>query len=327
MWSAQPAHEPLIPKWLYDELNAQRQARRGSRDDNQPNRHPQTRRTYLLRGMLFCACGRRMYGNQRHHAAYYTCWPKNNNRGRPDKYAGHPKAVYLREDAVLDAVSGFFADRVFGRQRRPILAADLATVDDREAQARAADRQRLHRRLADVARRQNSILRQAQDGDPDDPFTRALRSTYNDLDAERLAALSALATLDATDPTIRPDAAEVDLLDALPYLTANLSAAPEALLRRLFEATNLTVRLSDDGNHVAISIRLPADTMPQIVGTVEDISQTINEPSTAAPSQAMPSAYVDAVRAPGRIRTCGLAIRSRLLYPAELRGRGTSWRS
>ena len=29
--------------------------------------------------------------------------------------------------------------------------------------------------------------------------------------------------------------------------------------------------------------------------------------------------------APGRIRTCGLAIRSRLLYPAELRGRGRWW--
>jgi hypothetical protein len=28
--------------------------------------------------------------------------------------------------------------------------------------------------------------------------------------------------------------------------------------------------------------------------------------------------------APGRTRTCGLAIRSRLLYPAELRGRGVS---
>ena len=305
VWSPEPAHEPLIPKWLYDELTAQRQTRRGSRDDNQPNRHPQTRRTYLLRGMLFCACGRRMYGNQRHHAAYYTCWPKNNNRGRPDKYAGHPTAVYLREDAVLDAVSSFFADRVFGRQRRAILAADLATIDNQQAHARDADRQRLQRRLADIARRQNSILRQGQDGGPDDPFTRALRSTYNDLDAERLAALSALATLDATDPTIRPDAAEVDLLDALPYLTANLSAAPEALLRRLFEATNLTVRLSDGGNHVTISIRLPADTMPQIAGTIEAISQ--NEPSTAAPSQPIPGACVDAVRAPGRIRTCAPA--------------------
>jgi hypothetical protein len=221
-----------------------------------------------------------MYGNQRHHAAYYTCWPKNNNRGRPDKYAGHPKAVYLREDAVLDAVSSFFADRMFGPQRRAILTADLATADDRKTQARA-------RRLP-TTRRQTSILRQAQDGDPGDPFTRALRSTYNDLDAQRLAALSALATLDATDPTIRPDAAEVDLLDALTYLTANLSAATEALLRRLFEATNLTVRLWDGGNHVAISIRLPADTLPQIVSTVEDISQTINEPSTA-PSQPCPA--------------------------------------
>jgi hypothetical protein len=25
-----------------------------------------------------------MYRNERHQAAYYMCWPKNNNRGRPD---------------------------------------------------------------------------------------------------------------------------------------------------------------------------------------------------------------------------------------------------
>jgi hypothetical protein len=33
------------------------------------------------------------------------------------------------------------------------------------------------------------------------------------------------------------------------------------LLRRLFEATNFTMRLCDGGHHVAISIRLPADTI------------------------------------------------------------------
>ncbi|HEY3751951.1 MAG TPA: recombinase family protein, partial [Pseudonocardiaceae bacterium] len=102
VWSTEPAHEPLIPKWMYDELNAVRQARRGSRDGNSPNKNPATQRTYLLRGMLFCSCGRRMNGNFRHNAAYYTCWPKSNNRGRPDKYEGHATAVYVREDALLD---------------------------------------------------------------------------------------------------------------------------------------------------------------------------------------------------------------------------------
>ena len=33
--------------------------------------------------------------------AYYLCWPRNNNRGRADKYEGHPKTVYIREDELL----------------------------------------------------------------------------------------------------------------------------------------------------------------------------------------------------------------------------------
>jgi hypothetical protein len=42
-------------------------------------------------------------------------------------------------------------------------------------------------------------MRQAQDGDPDDPFTKGLRQTYNDLEAERQAALAAVAELDAAE--------------------------------------------------------------------------------------------------------------------------------
>ena len=140
VWSTEPAHEPLIPKWMYDELRARSAARRGSRQDNDKNVHPETQRTYLLRGMVFCGCGRRMFGNHRHERVYYMCWPRNNNRGRADKYEGHPKAVYIREDDVLDAVSRFFADRVFGPHRRAILAADLVGVDDRATEARQADR-------------------------------------------------------------------------------------------------------------------------------------------------------------------------------------------
>jgi hypothetical protein len=52
------------------EFNARREAHRGSRDTNEPNVHPQTCRTYILRGMVFCGCGRRMSGNHRHGRAY-----------------------------------------------------------------------------------------------------------------------------------------------------------------------------------------------------------------------------------------------------------------
>jgi hypothetical protein len=42
-----------------------------------------------------------MIGNPRHGTTYYRCHPENNNRGRPDKYAGHPATVYMREDLIM----------------------------------------------------------------------------------------------------------------------------------------------------------------------------------------------------------------------------------
>lgn len=115
---------------------------------------------------------------------------------------------------------------MFGPHRRAILAADLAGVDD-----------------------------------PDDPFTKALRGAYNELHIEKTAALAAIAQLDVTDEgeSGRPSVADVALLDELPFLALNLADAPEALLRRLFEITQLGVRLHEDTDHVTITIKLPAD--------------------------------------------------------------------
>ncbi len=304
VWSPEPTHEPLIPKWMYDELTARRAAKRGSRDGNQPNTHPQTRRTYVLRGRVIHDCGRRMFGNHRHHSTYYMCHPRANNRGRADKYAGHEKAAYIREDALLDAVSAFYADRVFGPHRRDLLAADLTTVDDRESRQREAERDRLQRALADLVRRQDNVMRQAQDCDPDDPFGQGLRQTYNQLDTQRRATLTAITELDAAAQTqpVHPSAADVDLLDALPHLALNLSDAPEPLLRSLFETTHLTIHMHPDSDDATISIRLPADDMPHISHAAERITSTVPQ-TQETPGQGPGVTCADAVRAPGAIRT------------------------
>jgi hypothetical protein len=107
----------------------------------------------------------------------------------------------------------------------------------------------------------------AQDCEPDDPFGHGLRQTYNTLDAERRVTLAALADLDATerDAPTRPTAQDTELLDALPYLTRNLTQAPEQLLRCLFDTTHLAVRLHPDSNDVTLTIRLPTDDLPHLV--------------------------------------------------------------
>jgi len=300
VWSPEPTHEPLIPKWMYDELTARRAAKRGSRDGNGLNTHPATNRTYVLRSMIVHDCGRRMYGNHRHNSTYYMCHPASNNRGRPDK---HAKAAYIREDALLDAVSAFYGDRVFGPHRRDLLAADLATVDDRETRQREAERERLQRTLADLARRQDNVMRQAQDSEPGDPFAQGLRQTYNDLETERRATHAALAELDAADQTspARPTVDDAGLLDALPHLAVNLTQAPEQLLRALFETTRLTVQLQPDSDDVTITIRLPADDLPMITRAAERITNTM--PSAQQTPGQEGAVRADAVCAPGAIRT------------------------
>lgn len=323
VWSTEPVHEPLIPKWMYDELIGRRQARRGSRDGSGKNSHPLTLHSYAFRGRLQCECSRRMNGAERRGHLYYQCWPRGNNRGRPDKYAGHPKTIYIREDAVLDAVSQFYADRVFGILRHELLAADIAGIDDRAARQRQTDRERLQRTVENLTRRQDSVLRQAQDGDPDDPFTKALRNTYNELETEKTAAVSDIDQLNAANQAepCRPADADIALLDALPYLRLNLSVAPEKLLQRLFEISQLSIRLHDNAARATITITLPADHVPAIAHAATIVGDAITT-TTETPGHRPGAAVVDAVRALGRIRTCDTRFRRAVLYPLSYEGGG-----
>ncbi len=318
VWSPEPAHEPLIPKWMYDELIGRRRSKERSRASNAPNSHPQTKRTYLFRGVIYCPCGRRMVGEIRHGRPYYLCRPSNNNRGRPDNYLGHPKTLYLREDALLDAVTAFFADRVFGPERRAILDAQLAGMDTGEADERDAQRAQLQKALDGLAKKQESVLEQAMNGDPDDAFTKALRGRYNDLETQRADLASRLAAVDepaGAEPN-KPSAEALSILDALPYLAVNLAKAPEDLLRTLFEVVQLIVQVHDEGEHATMTITLPADQVNEVASTAERIGDQMNPQGTP---QGRAGGVLD--RAPGEIRTHTGRVLNPLPLPVGLRGR------
>ncbi|CAO5152081.1 site-specific DNA recombinase [Frankia sp. AiPs1] len=320
VWSSEPVHEPLIPKWMFDEFNANRQTRRGSREHNELNRHPATKRTYLFRGMIHCTCGRRMFGTVRDSSApvCYKCWPRANNRGRDDNFAGHPKSVRIREDVLEAAIADFYTERVFGRDRIALLSAELATYDDRAARERVAERGRLQRKIDELDRRQGNLLRQAQDGDPDDPFTQGLRSSYNQLDAERKTALGKIKDLDAageTEPD-RPGHDSLALLDALPELHLKLRQAPEALQRRLYESTQLTVHLDHERQEVHMMIKIPVADLDK-VAHLAGVTAAVPGPHPAATGHPR---SVDAVRTPGGIRTHTVGGLSTVSLPLEYRG-------
>lgn len=83
---------------------------------------------------------------------------------------------------------------------------------------------------------------------------------FNALEDQRVDTLGALRTLGTATPAGAAGTL-AELLDALPYLARHLADAPEQLQRRLFETTQLTVRLtgSDD---VSFQITLPEHQCP-----------------------------------------------------------------
>ncbi|WP_238412395.1 recombinase family protein [Saccharothrix deserti] len=281
VWSTEPAHEPLIPKWMFDELIATRTQRQGSRDGTGLKKDPRVRRTYLLRRRVLCDCGRSMIGMVRSAGIiYYRCHPAGNNRGRPDKHEGHPPTVYVREDLILDRLDAFFTERVFGPRRRELLLADINNGDDTRSQELATQRQRLQRKIADATRKQDNLLHQAEDADPRDPFAQGLRQRYNDLENERQALLATLHELDNSQPeTIHPTTGQADLLDALPHLVTNLRRAPTDLLNRLFDLTKLTIQIHYGTDQATITASLPADN-----GSIAAIGEAVAEkPEPHAP--------------------------------------------
>ncbi|MCU1686259.1 MAG: Site-specific recombinase [Amycolatopsis sp.] len=214
---------------------------------------------------------------------------------------------------------------MFGPDRRKILTAELAGVDDHDTAKQQADKARLEHRLTEIECEQAIVLRQARSGDPDDPFSQGLRQTYNDLHNQLEALRSELVELEMTERVIpeTPTMADQELLDALPHLAADLTRAPAELLRQLFETTQLTVRLSSTDD-VDVTITLPAADLTQVADTATAITNqedTVTMHDTqkqrSQPGKQAGIAVVDLKRTPDGIRTHATAVRGRRPRPLD----------
>ncbi|WP_329045066.1 hypothetical protein OG738_27190 [Amycolatopsis sp. NBC_01488] len=143
---------------------------------------------------------------------------------------------------------------------------------------REAQRAQLQKALDGLAKKQESVLEQAMNGDPDDAFTKALRGRYNDLEVQRADLAAKLAAVDESDGAEpdKPSAEALSILDALPYL----AKAPEDLLRTLFEVVQLGVQVHDQGEHATMTITLPADQVSEVADTAERIGDQMNPQGT-----------------------------------------------
>ena len=308
VWSPQPTHEPLVTRELFDAAQRIATGRRGSRTANAPNRHPATKRSYLLRSYVICAmCGRRMFGKTLRGKTYYACQPGLNlGQAARDRHPDHPGSIWVREDGLIDGLQRFLNERVFGRDRRDLIAADLDTETAHNRRDNAKRRAALERAINEVGERQRRLIDtlETQD-DPTGVIFGRVRQRVADLEATRTEKIAELADLDQNTTAV-PDP---DLLEQLPEIELDWAAIPADVQRDLFNALQLEIRYDRTTNTARGQITLVDDTIARIpvaATTRPNVCGTVNR--------------TIAVRAPGRIRTCGTRFRKPMLYPLSYEG-------
>ncbi|MGH1556458.1 recombinase family protein [Streptomyces sp. L7] len=128
VWSPHPVHEPLVTREIFNTVWTNKRSGQGSRSGAEPNTHPDTQRTYPLRSYVRCAlCERRMFGKTSKDRSRYVCYRDDVHHRNADWFDQHPKALWVSEKILINAVHWFFGERVLGPRRAEFLRAQLAT--------------------------------------------------------------------------------------------------------------------------------------------------------------------------------------------------------
>jgi site-specific DNA recombinase len=311
LWSPEPTHPAIITRALWDAAQAIGTEHGNSRDGTAAKTHRQTRRTYVLRSRVRCrSCKRRMSGITRtaarywadgpdYTSTYYTC-SHNPDDPRHTAPEDHPRTISVREDALLEVIRQFFAERVFGPDRAALLAADLPASAAADAARRDRQAAALAKRLRKIDAAENAHAREIEtlaSHDPTDPAVTALRSRilarFTELETERADINTQLAGLAKTDPTPGDPA----LLDALPMLGDLLADAPVRLQQQLYDAFDLQALYKKNMHQVTIHITI-TDSTPRAVAAIINDADDHPGHTTADPSGQAP--FSDLVQAPIR---------------------------
>jgi hypothetical protein len=274
VWSPEPAHEALVDLETFVQAQQIAERRERSRTAPGPSRHPLAAQTYPLRSYLFCTpCGRRMWGKNQRDTVYHICGPKKG-------YAppSHPVAnIWVRED-LIDGLSAFLAERVFGRYRADLLGRELDAVAADRSRERRRRMAALRRAIADAeARRRRLALNLGLVDDPDPDLIRDVNQGRADLQVERDRLQLQLAALEG-EADQEPDPA---LLDQLPVGALDLQQLPDALSRRLFDALRLEICYDRAAHRATCRITLTGRTVQATAMATGQIV-TLPQPATTA---------------------------------------------
>ena len=297
-WSPEPSHPAIITRAMFDAAQVIGAAHRTA-SDTPASAQPRARRNYALRSRVRCRlCQRRMCGSTRSSSRYYSggpdAWhtyyecthdPANPRHAalRPD----HPRTVSVREDVLIGEILRFLAQRVFGPERRALLAAQLPASEADAAAQRAALIKELTR--IDVAQRNQILQIEGLSPDPADKAAQAMRSRcsqrFTELHTERQDIETQIHAIDATPA--RDDHAE--LLDAIPLLPGNLSQFPERIQAALYQAFDMQLLYRKDMHQVTIWATITGSTPHAVTAIINDASHDPTPATSPTPAQPAPA--------------------------------------
>jgi site-specific DNA recombinase len=268
VWSATPVHEPIVPKELFDMVE-ERARRHEIQAKKTPADYPQRRgrrngRFYPLRGRVRCAlCGRRMEGSFKKGSHWYRCRFKANRGGAAADAVGHPRALSVKEDAVIEALVDFMGRRLFGPDRLRLLQLDLSQAvasswgeHDRELTRLKREREEVERSL----RRQ--ALRLEEHDDPRHPVVAAAKLRIEELAVRRATVDEAIEQLGSARPVgARPDEIEA-MLDAVPDLRPALASADPEKQADIFERFDVMAVYDKPKRRLQLAATVAAELAP-----------------------------------------------------------------
>jgi DNA invertase Pin-like site-specific DNA recombinase len=270
--SAEQTHPELISIGTFLAAQNVAASRRRSRADPIPgtqNRHRQTRRVYRLRSYVWCtACTRRMFGRTVPGPyTYYTCQPRD--RVAP---TGHPRNLSLDEDKLLDLLTGFFNNNIFGAERIQ-LASTSANIAAQEAVEEHQQKiSAVRYALADIEARQKRLFKILEENDDEEGrLYQQAKQRQDELDTEHTLKTAELEHLQQNRPP--GGAGAIELLDHLPQTTISLLELPAERLQPLLDAFAIQIHYDLQDNSVKIEAMISAEAVPHLARLAHDRTQ------------------------------------------------------
>ena len=299
IWSPHPVHEPLVTRELFDAATSLgTSGRREQAQKYNTAAHPAQSEDhdYPLRSYIVCAlCGHRMSGKLSKGRPYYACQPKRDHNKDAEWYSTHPKAVWISERPLLQAVQAFFTERILGPDRAELLRADLATISKTPESDHTERLGHLRSTVTELERRKDRLLDQLAEPDEDDPetakeFRRGIRKRYEAAEKRRRELLTEISKFDT--PT-EQSTSDPDILGLLPQLGLSWGHIPIALQRQLFDAFQLRMTYHGPDRNLAIEATVRpglAEELSKVVLAVTaktdgEHREGLNQPFSECPQQ------------------------------------------